>query len=337
LTWGFSTAPPTAGSSPDLITITLTDFAGIPIGGGVGEVRFSPIASSQALQHHNLRVEAITGAAASTMNIRITHPGNSNKIEFRVLQGSSNNQTSRIILQNLEINANWTIPQTKFGLLVTGNLISNNTVWTNNGTGTEVIRDSLLTVTQDRFTDRGVVITDYIVIGTEGDLRGPHSRLSFAWANGTMAATIGNDRENVNLSSPIINHQGTTYLPLRAIATLWNIGTEHIGSWIEYVPGIGSVRVAWVLIGERDIRFFVGFNIISINGVSRPMTDENGNPLAIGAFIPTPTETYGLTGAALQAAIDRTYVPLRPLMNAAGVSNARIDTTTTPGRVQVNY
>jgi hypothetical protein len=343
LTRGSATPPPT---NQNRIVVQLTDFTGIPIRGDVvGEIRFSPIASSLTQQRNNLTIDTVAGPIANPMDVRISQSPQGAAINIDIVRASAVNQASRITLHNLQINANWTIPETRFGLLVTGAQISNNSIWLSQNVvessvvrrvaWVDTVRDSLLSVTQDRFNTRGIYVENYIDVNTRGDLLGTHATLRFSFTNGTMAARVGG--EDKNLSSPIINHQGTTYLPLRAIAEIWGIGTESIGSWLEYVPGVGNVRVAWVQVNDRDVRFYVDSNIIVINGVARPMTDENGNPLQLGAFIPTSGNAYGLTGTALTAAIDRTYVPLRPLMNAAGITNARIDTASVPGMVLVNY
>lgn len=345
LTWGTAAVNIPGTTSRRQLVISLTEF-GFAVDTALSGIRFNPIGNVAATINNNIRIDSnqrtstLVNHASGGMRLAVVGGGaQGGSLILEVAAPSNANEVSVITLHNLAVTLTRATYEGTFGLILHGSAIINNSVWFGSGAGGNLIREDLWYGSQDRFESRGIVVDTYFTTGRYTDGiggRGISSRLSFSFATGTTAINV--DGLAITMSDPVINHNGMTYLPLRAMAEIWGLDTSHLGWFWQPMPDGSQAQVVWIEIAGRQIQFVIGTNIIQVDGAgARQMTDVNGNPIAEGTILLTPERAaaMGLTGPEWNDSMNRTFVPLRPLLNAVGVGNANI--AAFDGMVFVNY
>lgn len=111
----------------------------------------------------------------------------------------------------------------------------------------------------------------------------------------------------VTLDAPAyINAEGYTMLPVRAIATSLGIDNNNV-LWDQ------ATRTVTILYGDRIISMTAGASVMYVNGSSIP------------------------TSSSVEIVNDRTFLPMRDLATALGVTDLTWDTDTTTGKTTTVY
>ena len=199
-------------------------------------------------------------------------------LQFTVTRGAGQ-VGGRILLTNVEVNIDRTVPEGFYDLVVGGPTIVNNT-----------IPSGGFLYMFDRFDVWGVVFPNFIQMVTEGYHRAGLNTVEVPFASGNTVWVNGVEQQ---LPDPVLNVDGRLFIPIRWISTLLGVPENNI-HWDD-----GSRRVV-IITPDRTVTFQQDSSSYWINNVELVMSVDGQiveafiDPVFNRMYIPFRFLAYGL-------------------------------------------